>query len=233
MGDNTILKDGSENSYSLRAVDISAAQDGSLRRTLLYSSLMPPDYAGLGGGYHHTSKSGVIAAGMTVGAPIYAFVNPSASMLALIRRVRLAAWSSAAGFAAGLAIFDMFVARGFTVLDTGGVNPTMTTPQMKLRASHAVPVCQIARANAGALTAGTRTLDLGVIETLVLAAPTSANTPFSPAPVSLIDKKGGEHPLTLAQNEGFVIQGTVPITGTWQFSLGIEWDEVPLVQFKT
>jgi hypothetical protein len=36
----------------------------------------------------------------------------------------------------------------------------------------------------------------------------------------------GEWPLVLAQNEGFVVQATVPATGTWAFQAIIEWSEV-------
>jgi hypothetical protein len=40
-------------------------------------------------------------------------------------------------------------------------------------------------------------------------------------------KDPGSHPMLLAQNEGFMIRSTVPATGTWAFSVTVEWDEVP------
>jgi hypothetical protein len=36
----------------------------------------------------------------------------------------------------------------------------------------------------------------------------------------------GEQPLQLANNEGFVVQATVPATGTWTFSVQVCRDEV-------
>jgi hypothetical protein len=37
---------------------------------------------------------------------------------------------------------------------------------------------------------------------------------------------GPEHPVLLAQNEGFVVRATVPATGTWQFGITVAWAEV-------
>jgi len=38
----------------------------------------------------------------------------------------------------------------------------------------------------------------------------------------------GEHPPLFVQNEGFVIQASVPATGVWQFAVMAEWDEITL-----
>jgi hypothetical protein len=35
-----------------------------------------------------------------------------------------------------------------------------------------------------------------------------------------------EWPLVFVQNEGFVIRGTVPATGTWEFGVLMEWSEI-------
>jgi hypothetical protein len=40
----------------------------------------------------------------------------------------------------------------------------------------------------------------------------------------------GEPPMIFAQNEGFIINATVPATGVWGFAITSEWDEVPLNQ---
>jgi hypothetical protein len=92
MADNTIIKDGMGNQFNLRARDISAAQDGSLRRSMNLSTLFPVDY-GAGGSYHRTTKSGSMAAGLTGGSPIYSFLFTSSTLLALVRRVRISAWT--------------------------------------------------------------------------------------------------------------------------------------------
>jgi hypothetical protein len=82
-------------------------------------------------------------------------------------------------------------------------------------------------ANTAALTGATITLDAAPVESRTLAAPTTGNTPIASA-VTLFEKQGSEHPLLLAQNEGFVVQATVPATGTWAFAITAEWDEVSI-----
>jgi hypothetical protein len=42
----------------------------------------------------------------------------------------------------------------------------------------------------------------------------------------MFDQRPGEHPLVLAQNEGFVIQATVPATGVWFFAVKVDWVEI-------
>ena len=45
--------------------------------------------------------------------------------------------------------------------------------------------------------------------------------------VAVFEQRPGEWPMILAPTgEGFVIQATVPATGTWSFGCGIDWDEV-------
>jgi hypothetical protein len=231
MTDNTVLSDVDSNRYTLRSKDVSAAGDGSLRRSLVLSTAYPLDY-GSGGCFHHTVRSGVMAAGLTANAPILAFLNPSATMLAAIRRAKLTAWSLGTGFAAGMTAFEMYVARTFTTLDSGGVATSLTTPQTKLRTSMGASVCSIQHSSTATLTAGTRTLDTGPVEAINVTTPTTTFTNLVAPPGNvLFNKAQGEHPLLLAQNEGFVIQASVPSVGTWSWAITLEWDEVPLAQF--
>jgi hypothetical protein len=88
----------------------------------------------------------------------------------------------------------------------------------------------IRRSATGTLTAGTRSKDNFRMEEAVAAVTTATNTPFLNRLV-LWEKLGAEHPLTLAQNQGFVIEASVPATGTWSFAITSEWDEVPLVNY--
>ncbi|WP_024340974.1 hypothetical protein [Bradyrhizobium japonicum] len=228
--DNFLLKDGNDNPFELRAKDVSSLQDGSLQIVRHLSTLYPVDY-GIGGCFHRLVRSGSMGAGLTSNSPILAFRNPSSNLNALIRRVRLNAWSLSTGFTTGLATFEMYVARGFSVQDTAGTAETMTTPQGKLAASMSGSACLIQRASTGALTAGTRTLDSVPLDAHNGAAPTSTNTQFAGLPVKIFEKLGSDHPLLLTQNEGFVLQATVPATGVWAWSAAIEWDEVPPVNF--
>jgi hypothetical protein len=222
MADNKTIKDGLGSPFTLRMRDVSAAQDGSLFATMVRATLLPIEY-GTGGSFQHTAKSGVMAAGLAAAAPIYAFRWPAAS-LALVRRIKLSAWTAAVGFAAGMASFDVMVARAFTAQYTGGSAADLSGNNTKLRTSMAGSLALIQYAGTAALTPGTRTLDADPADTLNVAAPTTVSTVIATA--TLFAKAQGEHPLLLAQNEGFAIRATVPATGTWQFAVTAEWDEI-------
>lgn len=227
--DNLAIKDGNDNAKSMRSKDVSAAGDGSLQRILHFSTMYPVDY-GAGGCYHTVVKSGSMAAGLAAGSPILAFRNPSTTLKALVRRIKFNAWTIGTGFAAGLATTELYVARSFTAMDTGGAALTV---QGKLATAMAAASSVIQYATTGTLTAGTRTLDTNPVESENVTAPTAAYTPFTSNPLraNIFDKLGSDHPLLLAQNEGFVLQSTVPATGVWGWSCKIEWDEVPLVNY--
>lgn len=224
--DNTTIKDADQNEYTLRAKDVSQAGDGSLRRSMVLATAYPVDYSS-GGCFHVTGKSTTMAAGLVGGSTIFTFLNPSATLLAAVRKVKLSAWSLTSTFNLGTATFDMMIARSFTAIDTGGAAVT----GLKLRNSMAAPTCQIVCATTAALTAGTRTLSGNPIESFSVTVPVSANNAFTSSPMKMLDKAQGEHPLMLAQNEGFVIQATLPGAGTWGFAACVEWDEVPLAQY--
>ena len=228
--DNFQLRDGQDALFRVRAKDISTGQDGSLQTLRHLATPYPVDY-GVGGCFALTSKSGVMAAGLAANSPIYAFRWTSSTMLALVRRIRISAWSLGTGFTAGLGAFDLFKAASWSAADTGGTTDTITAPNGKLRASMAATAVSAIRHSATAtLTAGTRTLDAQPLEAIVAAISTATNTPFLNR-AELFVRMTAEHPLVLAQNEGFVIQATVPATGTWTFAITPEWDEVPLVNY--
>lgn len=233
--DNLSIKDGGDNPKSMRSKDVSAASDGSLQIIRHLATLYPVDF-GIGGCYHTVIKSGSMAAGLAAAAPILSFRNSLTTVNAILRRIKFSAWSLGTGFTAGLATFDLFVARSFTASDTGGAAVTLTAPQAKLMSSMAGAGVTIRASTTATLTAGTRTLDTNPIESLNVAVGTATNTPFvggvngSP-PAMFHEKRGSEHPVVLAQNEGFVIQATVPATGVWGWAAALEWDEVPPVNF--
>jgi hypothetical protein len=226
--DNIRIKDGLGNLHTFRARDVSAAQDGSLLRSMMLDSLYPADY-GLGGMFQHCAKSGVIAAGLANNSPIYSFfwsgVSPEIPF-ALIRRIRLNAWCVVA-FTTGTVTFDIFAARQFTAQDGGGNVANMFGSNM-LRSAMASSLATINWSNTGALTPGTRVLDAAPLDSQTVPAPQVAGAPFTTTRMTLFEKLQGEHPLMLAGDEGFVVRATVPAPGigTWQFALTAEWDEV-------
>jgi hypothetical protein len=195
MTDNTSMKDGGGDTYTLRSKDISAAQDGSTRRSLVLSTSYPVDY-GSGGCYQGAFKSAAMGAGLSAGSPIFYFRNTSASLLALLREVKLSAWSTGVGFTAGLADFELYVARGFTVADTGGSAVTLTGDNAQLRTSMNT---SSGESRIGTLTAGTRVKDANTLDILTVLAPTGTLTPIVSSQRIF---SCGDCPLILAQSEG-------------------------------
>lgn len=187
----------------------------------------PPDPGALGS-YKLAGKSGVMAAGLAAGAPIVSF-RYSGANLALVRRITFSAGSaSASAFAVGTFNFDLFIARTFTAADTGGTAATLTTPNGKLRTSFAATgLADFRVSSTAALTPGTRTLDAQQIESMVRGNNTGTSGVDIIMPMTdFFRHQPGEQPLVLAPNEGFVIQASVPGTGTWSFTAGVAWDEL-------
>ena len=190
------------------------------------TALRPIDI-GTAGSFRKTVSSGIMAAGLAANSPILAVRWTSTSLLAVVRRVQFHMWSLGTAFAAGLATFDLFQARGFTVADTGGGVATLTTNNGKLRTSHGTTAMGEIRLSATAtLTAGTRTKDADPLARLSAAISNVANTVFVPFNTDLFRAPQGEMPAVLAANEGLVIEATVPATGTWTWTAAVEWDEV-------
>src|SRR6266853_3826937 len=133
--DNISLKDAvNPMTFKMRTKDTSVAQDGSLQTMRHLAMPYPVDY-GIGGCFQLCSKSGIMAAGLAANSPIYSFRWASIQFNAIVRRVRMQAWSLGTGFTAGLALFDMFVCRGWTVADTGGITDTLTVDNGNLRSA--------------------------------------------------------------------------------------------------
>jgi hypothetical protein len=87
-------------------------------------------------------------------------------------------------------------------------------------------ISDIRIASTGALTAGTRTLDTDPLAAITVGIGATANVIYIPPTTDLFVAYPGDHPLVCAQNEGFIIQATVPATGTWCFGVQVEWDEI-------
>jgi hypothetical protein len=228
MADNKQIKDGLGNLFTIRMRDISTAVDGTFQRSMVLASLQPVDYGG-GGSYHRASKSGVMVANMGAALPIYSFQWPSFSALALIRRLRMSVLSADVGFTAGMCLFEMLMARGFTTQMSGGTATNLAGDAAKLRTSMGSSQASIVRSNTTPLTGGVYIQDVepGVMEAWATSVGSQPYTPISMGPIKLFEKLQGEMPLLLAQNEGFFIRATVPQFGTWSFTIMIEWDEVP------
>ena len=185
-----------------------------------------PLYGGLIGSYAKSLSTGTMAAALAAGSPIYSF-RYTGTGFAVIKRVTFSAGNAGTGFAAGVANFSLFAARAFTASDSGGTAATLTGNNGKLRTSFpTTSVGDIRISSTATLTAGTRTLDTDALAGMEVGVPTTANAQLAAPGALLLDpKNAGDYPLVLATNEGFVIQATVPATGTWSGDVFVEWDE--------
>ena len=187
-----------------------------------------PMNVGAFGSYSYGASSGVMAAGLAASSPVFTFRGAAAAgPLCLVRRVSLSAINAGTAFAAGTALFQLLVCRTFTVNDTGGGAATITTNNIKRRTSFAGTATQDLRTSATAtLTAGTRTTDATALSSLFGVCSATASAVMVP-PTDMLRYGPEAWPLVLNVNEGFTIQATVAATGTWSFSVQVDWDEVP------
>ena len=181
--------------------------------------------AAVTGSYCMSETSGTMAAALAANAPIGSW-RYGGTGYALLRKVTFGAQDSGTGFAAGVADFSIYGARSFTASDSGGNGATLTGNNGKLRTSFATTGLSDFRVSStAALTAGTRTLDTTPLITDSNTVPTTANYQLFPL-TDIFRQNVGEQPAEFAQNEGFVMEATVPATGTWFFTLTVCWDEV-------
>lgn len=177
------------------------------------------------GSYCMAADSGTMTAGLAGASPIFS-LRYTGSNVVTVRKILLSAGDTATAFTAGVATFDLFVARTFTASDTGGTASTLTGNNGKMRTLYpATGMGDFRIASTGALGAGTRTLDATQAGAISTSIPATAGNPIIAPGTPLFVSSAGEQPLQLLNNEGAVLQATVPATGTWTFSVQVCWDE--------
>lgn len=184
----------------------------------------PNDYGSLGI-YQIGGISGTIGAGQAASAPVFSFRYGSTN-LAIVRKVVLSVGSTSTAFTAGVCSFAMLVARTFTGSDTGGTGITPTSTSNRLRTTMATTgVTDIRISSTTALSPGNRTLDTQNLGAITSSVPATGGTQIL-SPYPIFESRASEYPLVCAQNEGFVVQATVPATGTWTFGCNVMWEEL-------
>lgn len=179
------------------------------------------------GAYSLSMPTGVMAAGLAAGADIFHFRWTDPAKLCLIEAVEVEGLGAIVGFTAGIVRLSAFLARAWTVDGSGGTAATMTTNNAKARTGMATSLLGAARiSSTAALVAGTRTLDAQPFGEVIAGAPATAGANILlPSPIYAPFSADSEY-LTLGQNEGIVVQATVPATGTWTGGLSVRWLEV-------
>jgi hypothetical protein len=203
-----------------------AEVDGTSYRAMR-ATLRPIDPGALGA-YRIAQISGTMAAGLAANSEIFQFRWADATRLCVVTSVVFDGLSgSATAFAAGFGRIDMTVARSWTADGSGGTAATLTGNNGKQRTSMGTTLLGASRiASTAALTAGTKTLDTQAVGQYSAAFGTGTSVQWIPQVDLFHADPGGESPLILAQNEGFVVRATVPATGTWQFGVTVVWTEL-------
>lgn len=194
----------------------------------------PCAYGSLGH-YVVDAQSGAIAAGAGSDSPVFSFRWGDATRLAVVTEISITGMRATTAFAAGAIDIKATIARSFSASDTGGTSILPAANMSEMRTSMGTTLLTDLRiSSTAALGAGTRTLDtqnLGQITTHSSAGWQGATPivgsiylPRNDLFLANVDK--GEHPLVLAQNEGFIVRATVPGTGVWNIGVRVKWAEV-------
>lgn len=195
-------------------------------------SVRPPEGVGfyqLGAVTGNLTNTTVVANG-----PLFAMRwAPANGKIAVIRRitatfVQTVGWTAAAAQPIGL-----YVARAWTVNDTGGTAITVAANTNKMRTTNdpslfATP-SDVRVASTATFTAGTRTLDTNPIATAVFAASQVAagSAVYPQQTVMLHDVNTGDHPIVLDNNEGIVVNNLIvwPAAANGYMTFNVEWYE--------
>ena len=206
--------------------------DGTTFRALRVTG-RPIDYGALGF-YRLSMASGTMAAALAANAEIFQFRWPDATRLAMVTRIAISAGANVAATAAALLSFRVTAARSWTAAGSGGTRANLTGNNAKLRTSMGTSLVNDAGiATTAGLTAGTKTLDtqdLGGVEFGIGTGAITVALPLTFLPLTelLNIDASNDHPLILAQNEGFVIRSGIifPAAMTWAFTVNVSWAEI-------
>ena len=186
-----------------------------------------------GGRYIHTHQTGAltaIAAVTSSAGHLWAFRNATSdtSRLCLIERVFATLTGTVGASTAQEVGLALYRTTSHTVQPTGGTAATLTTPQTKLRTSHAVPQATIyGEDTTGALTAGTYTMD--TVPLMVSTEWCLAASAAVPIPKVRLDLDLSLSPLVLAKDEGLLLANQILMANSFAAKLAVTviWREVP------
>ena len=183
------------------------------------------------GHYRMVATSGLlttIAAGSATAGHLFVVRAPSTNVMVVTRLV--AKWRTVVGFTAAQEVaMKVFRLTGFTVNYSGGTDIILTTPQFKKRTSYASTTIQQARiGGAGALTAGTQTLDTNELaseSTWELAV--GVTVPKTRFDMACNSSSAGDHAIVLTGNEGLIVRNEILMgaAGTGRLIVEMDWFE--------
>lgn len=196
-------------------------------------TVRPMDHGSLGA-YSYGGFTGILPAALAANSEIFQFRWTDATRLCVINGVKISSAVSTTFFAAGVpSQIDLIKSTGWTAAGTGGtaISPAALLKKRTNMGSSLIASGDIRIATTAALGAGTKTLETYAMASAAAACPITASLNGTIIPPGTIlfeaDVEHGEHPLVLAQNEGFSIRSVaVPATGTWTASITVDWTEV-------
>jgi hypothetical protein len=209
-----------------------AEVDGTTFRAQRFTA-KPIDHGALGA-YSYGGFTGILGAALGANSEIYQFRWTDATRFAVIRKIKISASVSTTFFAAGVPVqIDLVKSTAWTVAGTGGtaISPAALLKTRTSQGSSLVASGDMRIATTAALGAGTKTLETLSLSSIAAPGPITASLNggiIAPGTILWQAEVGdGEHPLILAQNEGFSIRSVaVPATGTWTVSVNVIWTEV-------
>lgn len=221
----------------------SVVEAGAFAAEPLHVVVKPQDYGALGH-YRAVLTTGTIAAGMAANGELVQMRWVDATRVCVIQEITVLEFRNiTTAFAAGPWNFNVIRSTGWSADGGGGGAVSVADPQLQARAASmgaSLFSTGFRLATTGALTAGTKTFDtlpMGACFGNAGSTPAIAQmyipagspvTGYGGPGVELLhpDVGAGEHPITLATNEGVSIRATVPGTGTWIASFLVKWAEL-------
>jgi len=196
-------------------------------------SVRPMDHGALG--QYRESILIPLVVTQAANGTLFSFRWASATSLAVIQYIKLSVLQTAIATATIFPRYEVFAALGasFTASDSAGTAIAITGNNAKKRQNMGTTLVTDIRASAVAagLTVGTRTLNANSMLTLQTV---STITTVPPGNGSLFQTTfdatdGNDHPLVLAQNEGFIVRGPTTVfgaAGTADLLVEVAWAEM-------
>jgi hypothetical protein len=186
-----------------------------------------------GGDYAITIASGAVTT-IAADGPVWSMRWTSPSLICVVKRVGISLRLTTAYGTAQSTDYGLYVARSWTVSDSGQTAATLTTNNGKLDTKYpttAIAAGDLRISTTAVVTAGTRTLDAQSIGVTCFATQALAYS-------GNVDWEYGSNPsrqqVILRQNEGLVIHNMILMsaTGVVKLYITFEWAEVPTSSVK-
>ena len=202
--------------------------DGATFRAVR-TAARPTDHGSLG--HYRVAATIPLLVSQAANGTLFSLRWGDATRLCAITKIRLSVMQTAAATATIMPNFEVFVARSFSVSDSGGVAVVLTGNNMKKRTNMGTSLVSDIRTSsvAAGLTLGTKTLDtqpVMVLQTQQVITTPNPNLYVIDVNVGAAD---GNHPFLLAVNEGMIIRGPTVgfgLAGTANLVVDMSWVEL-------